>query len=353
MNKTYFLGAPSPEGFDTSFGEEIASPGLFTYIIKGGPGTGKSTFMKRLAKDLSDVDEAELYYCSSDPDSLDAVIFRNAGVIVVDGTSPHVFEPKYPGAKQQLLDFSAFWDEDMLKNRADEIVEIFEQNAALHQRAKKYLAALKDLGEDTCSIGEHALEREKLLNFSERLAKKLFPKTGRKPGKIALKQITSITPKGVVTLEQAFSGCRVFFCDDRLFAATDCLLKSLSVKASAAGYDVIVSKNVLLPGCRYEHMVLPELGLAFLACDSGEQSKRINGMRFYGIDAVRKMKKRLKFNASLRKELTDAAVNSLNEAKSVHDKLEEIYISGMDFSRTDELLNKIEGVIRERSENQR
>lgn len=52
--------------------------------------------MKKIAGELSEIDEPELYYCSSDPDSLDAVVFRKIKAIIVDGTSPHVFEPDYP-----------------------------------------------------------------------------------------------------------------------------------------------------------------------------------------------------------------------------------------------------------------
>ena len=47
MQNTYFLGGASPEGFATSF--YAAHREYFGYFLKGGPGTGKSTLMKRIA----------------------------------------------------------------------------------------------------------------------------------------------------------------------------------------------------------------------------------------------------------------------------------------------------------------
>ena len=48
--KVYFLGGTSPTGFRSKFIEQIKKPGYYTYILKGGPGTGKSTLMKKVAE---------------------------------------------------------------------------------------------------------------------------------------------------------------------------------------------------------------------------------------------------------------------------------------------------------------
>ena len=51
MSQSYFLGCNSAEGFVSLF-NELYDPydGWTLYIIKGGPGTGKSTLMKNLCK---------------------------------------------------------------------------------------------------------------------------------------------------------------------------------------------------------------------------------------------------------------------------------------------------------------
>ena len=346
-NRTYFLGCPTPTGFETHLGDDIKSGKFFTYIIKGGPGTGKSTLMKKIAAALSDVDPAELYYCSSDPDSLDAVVFRKLGVIFVDGTAPHIFEPTYPGARERLLDLGRFWNGDKLRDSADEIIANSDANQKLHQRAKRYLTAICNLNADTMSTGESALLKEKLDAYAKRLSAKLMPKTGRPSGKISLRQITSITPKGVMTHEAALDGYDRYVIGDPYYAVTDSLLKSLSALAANAGYDVIASKNVFLSGCVYEHVVIPELSIAFVSGETAyaDGSAKINALRFYDRDLLRERRRRFLFNASAKRELTLAAVEALAHAKSVHDDLERSYIGAMDFDAiaklTDDLIAKL------------
>ena len=46
----FFLGANSPQGFVSRFDQlDYGDPQWHTFIIKGGPGCGKSTFLKRLS----------------------------------------------------------------------------------------------------------------------------------------------------------------------------------------------------------------------------------------------------------------------------------------------------------------
>lgn len=350
-NRTYFLGSPTPNGFETHFGDNIKSGKLFTYILKGGPGTGKSTLMKKLAAALADADEPELYYCSSDPDSLDAIVFRKLGVIFVDGTSPHVFEPTYPGARERLIDLGRFWDDDLLRSYADEIIRLSDENQKYHQREKRYLGAACSLNADILAIGDAAILSDKLAAFTKRLATKRIPKSGRTDGKISIRQITSITPKGVLTLSPAFDGYDRYVISDTCYAVTDALLKSLSVLAASAGYDVIASKNVFLPGCVYEHIVIPELRLAFVSSETAgtDGVAKINALRFYDREILRERRRRFAFNSSAKREIISAAADSLAKAKAVHDDLEKCYIGAMDFGAigklTDELTEKLRTLI--------
>lgn len=89
----FFLGANTPQGFVSRY-DQLADPadGWREFVIKGGPGTGKSTMMKRIAAEVgARCSEIELIRCSSDVDSLDAVILPAIKTAIADGTAPHVW----------------------------------------------------------------------------------------------------------------------------------------------------------------------------------------------------------------------------------------------------------------------
>ena len=123
-NFASFLGANTPQGF-ISFFDELYNPyeNCRAYIIKGGPGTGKSTLMKKVCAEAESRGYAvEKVYCSSDPDSLDGLIVPEVGVSIADGTSPHTLEPRFPGACENIINLGECWDKDSLRCKADKSV---------------------------------------------------------------------------------------------------------------------------------------------------------------------------------------------------------------------------------------
>ena len=106
-NIHFFLGANSPAGFFSLY-DQLVDP--YTdealYILKGGPGGGKSSFLKKIAKGIADTGlDVEQIHCSADPDSLDAIYIPALKVAYVDGTAPHVGVTKHiiPKRPQQIL----------------------------------------------------------------------------------------------------------------------------------------------------------------------------------------------------------------------------------------------------------
>ena len=100
-----FFGTSAPGGsvnYINLLTEDIEN----RYFIKGRPGTGKSTFLKKLAKEAEERGfDTEIYYCSFDPKSLDMVIVRELGFCVFDSTAPHELFPMKE--KDFILDFYA------------------------------------------------------------------------------------------------------------------------------------------------------------------------------------------------------------------------------------------------------
>ena len=103
----FFLASNSPRGFFSKmdiFDENLPRDWKCN-IIKGSPGCGKSTYMKKIANEVEEMNlGVEYIHCPSDPDSLDAVIFPDLKTCYVDGTAPHVIDPIFPGISGEIID---------------------------------------------------------------------------------------------------------------------------------------------------------------------------------------------------------------------------------------------------------
>ncbi len=331
---TCFLGGSSPNGFRTHFGEMISDTDYRTYIIKGGPGTGKSSLMKRLAEAFPD-EEKEVYFCSSDPDSIDAVIFRERKVIFVDGTAPHTFDPDYPGAVQQILDLGACWDASALRKSKKEIISTTAEYLQYHARCRRFITALAAVTSDTCNIGRLALNEQKLDGFIDRLAKKVLPKKKEpEEGKTVFRQLSALTPKGYLTnIPEDYA---VYLLNDSFYAGSEIFLRRFADIAVTHGYEVSISLCTLYGEETFEHLLIPELKIAFMTADpinslSIAAKQPVNFRRFYDKNIIRSRKTRIKFNETAAENLLDEAVGSLVSAKAEHDKLEQFYIKAVDF----------------------
>ena len=116
MSQGYFLGSSGKNGFFSCFSQLTPKiDGQYTFIIKGGPGTGKSSMMKKIASEIENMDiGCERIFCSSDPSSLDGIIIPSLRVSVADGTSPHTIDPEYPGATGEIVNLGECWDKKKL-----------------------------------------------------------------------------------------------------------------------------------------------------------------------------------------------------------------------------------------------
>lgn len=344
----YFLGESTQNGLKTYFNTQIMKNGRYTYILKGGAGTGKSTLMKRIAEELSYSDEVDRYFCASDPSSLDAVVLNKRNIAVVDGTSPHVFDPYYPGLRQSIINMGEFWDSQKLRENEEEIIKATDDNLECHKRCRRYLTALSSINSDIYSIASGAVRLEKLMGFTGRLTKKIIPDKKTTAGISEYRQFSAVTSEGFKT--HCTEGMYVYLLNDENFAGADIFLRKLEENAIERGYDVIVGECALFRSPIYEHLIIPELKTAFSASNkmnnlySGFNSK-INFSRFYAEDKIKARKARLDFSKKASKELLNECASTLCNAKSIHDKIESYYITSVDFKKIDKLTKKLIDII--------
>ena len=344
----YFLAANSCEGFISSFKDcYSAQDGWKAFIIKGGPGTGKSSFMKYIAVRAKDKKiKTELCFCSSDPDSLDAVIFPQIRVMILDGTSPHVLDPAYPGVCEKILNFGDFWLEKGFAEKEKNIIDLTDKNKALHNTAARYLSAMGELLRENVKIAQLATENKKTVKFAKTLCSKYIPKKSKAHGTEQVRYLCGATPKGVVSFAgTAISGIKTpIIIEDRIGNVSNIIMQQIREFALDFGYNIITVKNNFLPHTLIDHIIIPDLSVAFLREYQYQHFntplRRIHARRFLNANKLNFYRERIKLNNHLSKELLEGAIITLKKAKIVHDELENYYVSVMDFDLLTEFANE-------------
>ncbi len=343
----YFLAANSCEGFVSTFSKCYdANNGWRAYIIKGGPGTGKSSFMKYfVARAMDNNIKAELCPCSSDPDSLDAVIFPQKKLVLLDGTAPHTVDPAYPGVCEQIINLGDYWSAQKLSGVSDTIIKLTDKNKLLHKAAARYLQAAGNLITDNLKISDACTDKEKALTYAKNLCRKYIPITDRK-GKEWERFLCGITPRGVISYSRtALAQDKCIIIKDDYGSASEIIIKTLRDYALMAGYEIFSIKNSFLPSKLYDAVIIPELSLSIIREYDFQHLttdiRRIHSRRFIKTKSLSKSHERLKFNKKVINELLLSAIELLREAKSVHDDLEKQYIKAMDFNSVALLAEKL------------
>lgn len=335
----YFLGANSAEGFISHFGDNFdCFNGWRAIIIKGGPGTGKSSFMKYITTRAVDAGYTiELCPCSSDPDSLDGVIIKELKTVILDGTSPHVVEPVYPGACEEIVNLGEFWSSEALRAAADKIISVTNQNKKLHKTASAYISAAGELIYDNFKLSQQFTNLKKAAQFGVKTANRLIPRNKKYAPKEWVRFIGGITPNGVVaysdTVDKFYKNIVVI--DDKYGGASNEIMNAVRKTALAKGYEIITLNNPFLPSKIIDHILIPELSLAFVReyeyIHFDDAHRRIHARRFADANLMRSVRGRCVFNRRTARELLLGAIDTLGKAKATHDQLEKYYIDTMDF----------------------
>lgn len=135
----YFLGNNSAYGFFGNYKQELKDKNKVV-LLKGGPGTGKSTILKRLAKDAEERGfDYELWFCSGDPKSLDGVFVKNLNIAVVDATAPHATGADLPVIKDVIFDLATSLQRDKLAPHVEEIKRLLNCKKHSFMRAYQHL----------------------------------------------------------------------------------------------------------------------------------------------------------------------------------------------------------------------
>lgn len=352
-----FLGGNTSEGFYSFFDYMIDKNEAKKIIcLKGGPGTGKSSLMKKIAFHFSSKGyNIEQFHCSSDDQSLDGVSIKELGLAIVDGTAPHIVDPAYPGALDKIIDLAVALDKTNIIPHKDEIIALNTQIGNLFKRAYKYFNAASVLYKDWADLNNSALDKNLLAKFELSVNDLIFPNCKIAPlGKERHLFSTAFSPNGVVsyidTLVDGLESIYILKGEPGLCKSE--ILTKIANTAIGYGYNVEMYHNTLLPE-RIAHIIIPDLNIGVFS-ESEISKLNLQGTTFNLIDMcdqtkLQEVKDEIDFNKDEFELLLNKGLSLITEAKSTHDKLEVFYVGNMDFNKIndicDELIKEIEALI--------
>ena len=329
ITKRYFVASNSAEGFKSYYERVFCSDKLASlYVIKGGPGTGKSRFMREVADKACEAGYSVTYiHCSFDPTSLDGIIIEELRVAIIDGTAPHEWHVKTAGAFESIIDFGSFWNTSML-SRSRRIIEVIsEQKAKSFERGYRYLSAYRQVSKNMEDMVKPYIKLDKIKKFALRFA--LSVESGE--GKEEFGLVNSVGMNGKVGFDTYFEQADVYYRIEDYLECGHVLLSQIRSALLSEGADIIVSPNPILPE-RLDAIATKREGLTFEISEREDESARvINMKRFIDASMIPSVRGSWRAAFRTRESLFDMASLEFKNVKKYHFTLEEIYGAAMDF----------------------
>ena len=339
----YFPGANTPEGFFSYYDDILKSHEAQRIIVlKGGPGTGKSTFMKKIAKHINSLGyDTELLHCSSDPNSLDGVCSREKGFLILDGTSPHIVDPKCPGAVDEIINLGECWDKEKIKKHKKEIIETGEQISSYFARAYRYMSAAKSL-QMQIWYGDVGNDSMKQIKYElEKIKRNVTVRAGTKTGNERRAFLSAITPLGRMNYINTFceNSDIVYKIKSNCQNTAGLFMNGLAQMLREKGEDIRTFYCPMSPDKKIEHIYAN--GILFTLENDYHKSDRSIESHIIELGNQTNREYDLFSDIEQYNLLLDGAEKMMKCAKELHDKLEEYYIPYMDFGRVEKLCNKV------------
>ncbi len=340
----YFLGSNTKKGFASLF-EQLRDPlkGRTMYILKGGPGSGKSSLMKRIGATLEEMGHRLEYFpCASDPESLDALLDYDAFISIVDGTAPHTMDPKYPGAYEIMINLGEAWDQKELSRNKTKIIELSDLISSYHSMAGYCITAATTLLDTNRSIAMLYVDRKSIQDAIHMLTDQL---SNGKKGEEHKRLLSAVSVGRIVFFDQTLKALcpKLYLIPDQWGAAAGFILREIHEYALSMKLEVFTCYCSIEGKDKIDHLLFPSLGIGVTTSNSFHKTDPTFGISIDDLmlqvpDADAAV---LRGNLETAGNLLDSAAGNVEKAKLLHDQLEAFYIASMDFTKLDAIYDRL------------
>lgn len=344
MEIRFFLGSNTKRGFVPLFNKLKDPKGSRRfYILKGGPGSGKSTLMKRITKTLVEQNHfVEYMPCASDPESLDAIYDHDAHIAIADGTAPHTLDPDYPGAYDMIINLGEAWTSESIRQNKNEIIELSHDISKCHQMATACIKSAAALLDHNRLTAREYVKQETVDAWVQTIIKNLDE---AEPGCESHRLLSAVTVGKTLFFRNTIKSLcpRLYTITDEWGAASGAILSDIR--------DYAVRKRIAFITCycsidvpdKIDHILFPSIGLGISTSNSYHMT---DGKYKLTADELMKPVKNydlesLTRHCALARELIKTAEEHVAKAKVLHDELEKYYIGAMNFSKVDQIYHKL------------
>lgn len=270
VERHYFPGNNTPLGFFSYYkyilGQREANK---IVCIKGGPGTGKSTFMKQIAESFALLGEdIDYLHCSAAENSFDGIVLKSRKVALIDGTSPHTTDPVTPGAVDKIINLGDFWNEEGIAINKCEIIDLNEETARWYRIAYNYLNAAKSVYRSLEEVYNEAAEASEIYKVVADIIGREYANRdiSLRPGRMKKFFASAITGDGVVnhivTLLRNMN--RVYMISAPVGYSNSSFMEIVAEGALYRGLETECFYCSMCPEEKIEHIIIPELKTAFV-----------------------------------------------------------------------------------------
>ncbi|MCD5322862.1 MULTISPECIES: PRK06851 family protein [Pontibacillus] len=345
----YYASGHTAEGYyrlTDSVLKEISN----CYVLTGGPGTGKSTFIQSVAEELKNSDHhLEYLHAPSEPGSLDGLIIRNHNVALVDEQLIKDTDIEHMKEKH-FIHLSEGLDPERLSENKKTIIALTKQIQQLTEQAYQTFHASLRAHDDLEDIYISSMNFNEANLLTNELIELFYGKEDVfKAPKIEHRFLGAATPEGAKDFIQQLTQNvqKRYFIKGRAGSGKSTMLKKIATAGEQKGYDVEIYHCGFDPNS-LDMIILRELGIAIFDSTAPHEYfpdretdeiidvyKRCitEGTDETFTDEIAEATKRYK------DKMTEA-ISTLKDAKHARDELKAIYSKAMDYSLVNQTKDK-------------